>query len=71
MPDSLGYIMNEPLRFQNEPARHKLLDVLGDISLIGRFIKGNIIAVCPGHKANNMFARVIIEDMKCDQIKSA
>jgi UDP-3-O-[3-hydroxymyristoyl] N-acetylglucosamine deacetylase/3-hydroxyacyl-[acyl-carrier-protein] dehydratase len=61
---NLGYIMNKPLRFPNEPARHKILDILGDISLIGRFIKGMIISVCPGHKANNMFARAILEDMK-------
>lgn len=61
---NLGYIMNKPLRFSNEPARHKLLDILGDISLIGKFIKGTIISVRPGHKANNMFARAIREDMK-------
>lgn len=60
----LGYIMNEPLRFPNEPARHKLLDVLGDISLTGKFIKGTIVSICPGHKANNMFARAILNDMK-------
>lgn len=60
----LGYIMSEPLRFPNEPARHKLLDVIGDLSLTGKFIKGTIISVCPGHKANNMFARLILDDMK-------
>lgn len=60
----LGYIMNKPLRFSNEPARHKLLDILGDISLIGKFIKGTIISVRTGHKANNMFARAILEDLK-------
>ena len=59
----LGYIMNEPLRFPNEPARHKLLDVIGDIALTGKFIKGTIIAVCPGHKANTMFARYIRENI--------
>ena len=43
----LGYINNKPLVFDNEPARHKLLDVLGDIALIGRPLKGRIIAVRP------------------------
>lgn len=67
---NLGYIMNKPLRFPNEPARHKILDILGDISLTGKFIKGTIISVCPGHKVNNMFARAILKDMKCEQTKS-
>lgn len=62
--NELGYIMNEPLRFLNEPARHKLLDILGDISLIGKFIKGTIIASCPGHRVNNLFARTILEKIK-------
>lgn len=57
----LGYIMNKPLLYPNEPARHKLLDIIGDISLVGYFIKGKIIANCPGHKINNLFARAIRE----------
>jgi len=57
----LGYIMNKPLLYPNEPARHKLLDIIGDIALVGYFIKGKIIANCPGHKINNMFARAIRE----------
>lgn len=60
----LGYIMNTPLRFTNEPARHKILDILGDISLTGRFIKGHIIAICPGHRVNNEFARLMMADIK-------
>ena len=60
----LGYIMNESLRFPNEPARHKLLDLIGDIALTGKFIKGTVVAVCPGHKANTVFARAILEDIK-------
>lgn len=60
----LGYIMNMPLRYPNEPARHKILDILGDISLTGRFIKGHIIATCPGHRVNNEFARLISADIK-------
>lgn len=62
--DHLGYIMNEPLRFTNEPARHKVLDLVGDLALTGKFIKGIIIAVCPGHRINNEFARLIMNDMK-------
>jgi len=55
----LGYIMNKPLMYPNEPARHKLLDVIGDLALTGGFIKGRILADCPGHRINNLFAREI------------
>ncbi len=55
----LGYMMNKPLLYANEPARHKLLDIIGDIALVGYFIKGRIVANCPGHRINNMFARAI------------
>ena len=57
--DQLGYINNKPLVFPNEPARHKLLDILGDIALLGRPIKGRIIATRPGHTINNKFARML------------
>lgn len=60
----LGYIMNKPLLYPNEPARHKLLDIIGDIALVGYFIKGKIIANCPGHRINNLFARAIREQIK-------
>jgi len=60
----LGYVMNKPLLYANEPARHKLLDVIGDIALVGYFIKGKIIANCPGHHINNLFARAIREQIK-------
>jgi UDP-3-O-[3-hydroxymyristoyl] N-acetylglucosamine deacetylase/3-hydroxyacyl-[acyl-carrier-protein] dehydratase len=66
----LGYIMNKPLVYNNEPARHKLLDVLGDIALIGKPIIGRIIANCPGHKINNQFARVIRKDIKINDIQA-
>jgi len=62
--DRLGYIMNEPLRFNNEPARHKIIDLIGDLALTGKFIKGIVIAVCPGHRINNEFSRAIMNDMK-------
>lgn len=55
----LGYLMNKPLLFANEPARHKLVDIIGDVALVGYFIKGKIVAHCPGHHINNMFARAI------------
>ena len=66
----LGYIMNKPLAFVNEPARHKLLDILGDIALIGKPIVGRIIASCPGHKINNQFARVIRKDIKLNDVQA-
>ena len=66
----LGYIMNKSLVFPNEPARHKLLDILGDIALIGKPIKGRIIATCPGHKINNQLARLIRKDIKMNEVQS-
>ena len=60
----LGYINNAPIIFPNEPARHKLLDVLGDLSLIGRPIQGRIIATCPGHKINNEMGQKIRREIK-------
>ncbi len=60
----LGYINNAPIIYPNEPARHKLLDVLGDLSLIGRPIQGRIIATCPGHKINNEMGQKIRREIK-------
>ncbi len=54
-----GYLNNLELRFPNEPARHKLLDVIGDLALIGYPIKGHVIASRPGHSTNVEFARKI------------
>ena len=56
---SEGYLNNLELRFPNEPARHKLLDVVGDLALIGYPIKARIIANRPGHSSNVEFARKI------------
>jgi len=67
---NLGYIQHKPLAFNNEPARHKLLDILGDIALIGKPILGRIIATCPGHKINNKFARLIRKDIRQNEIQS-
>ncbi|MEJ8757354.1 bifunctional UDP-3-O-[3-hydroxymyristoyl] N-acetylglucosamine deacetylase/3-hydroxyacyl-ACP dehydratase [Pontibacter sp. H259] len=52
-----GTLNNTELRFKNEPARHKLLDLMGDLALIGRPIKGQILAARPGHAANIGFAK--------------
>lgn len=60
----LGYINNAPIIFPNEPARHKLLDVLGDLSLIRSPIQGRIIATCPGHKINNEMGQKIRREIK-------
>ena len=64
-----GVLNNIKLNFSNEPARHKLLDILGDLSLIGQPIKGRIIATRPGHYANNQFARLVRNTIKKDKIK--
>lgn len=66
----LGYINNSPLRFPNEPARHKLMDVLGDIALIGRPIQGHIIATRPGHTINTTFAKKIRRDIKRQELQA-
>ncbi|MEP7234288.1 MAG: bifunctional UDP-3-O-[3-hydroxymyristoyl] N-acetylglucosamine deacetylase/3-hydroxyacyl-ACP dehydratase [Ignavibacteriota bacterium] len=52
-----GTLNNKPLRFKNEPARHKLLDLLGDLALVGAPIQAQILAARPGHSANVEFAR--------------
>lgn len=54
-----GILNNVELRFQNEPARHKLLDMIGDLALIGMPLKAQIMAARPGHAANVAFARKI------------
>ena len=66
----LGYINNEPLVFDNEPARHKLLDVIGDIALIGKPIKGRVIATRPGHSINNKLARIIRKQTKLNDVQA-
>ena len=65
----IGYINNEPLRFVNEPARHKLLDVLGDLSLIGHPIKGKVIATRPGHFANTELAKKIRKQIRMQDMQ--
>lgn len=57
--EKTGILSNIELRHENEPARHKLLDLLGDLALVGRPIKGRIVATRPGHAANVQLAKVI------------
>lgn len=57
--DSEGVLNTVKLHFQNEPARHKLLDVIGDLALIGKPIRGKIMATKPGHTANVEFAKIL------------
>lgn len=59
-----GVLNNTELRYPNEPARHKLLDIMGDIALIGHPIKGKIVATRPGHHANTTLARIVRQEMK-------
>ncbi|HRE40080.1 MAG TPA: bifunctional UDP-3-O-[3-hydroxymyristoyl] N-acetylglucosamine deacetylase/3-hydroxyacyl-ACP dehydratase [Ignavibacteria bacterium] len=54
-----GILDNKELRFKNEPARHKLLDLIGDLALIGAPVKGQILAARPGHKANVEFTKML------------
>ena len=57
----LGYISHRPLAYPNEPARHKLLDVLGDLALAGCRIRGRVIATKPGHTINARLCRKLLE----------
>jgi UDP-3-O-[3-hydroxymyristoyl] N-acetylglucosamine deacetylase/3-hydroxyacyl-[acyl-carrier-protein] dehydratase len=61
---SEGYLNNLELRYPNEPARHKLLDVVGDLSLVGYPIKARIIANRPGHSSNVEFAKKIKQHIR-------
>lgn len=66
----LGYINHKPLVFDNEPARHKLLDVIGDMALIGKPIKGRVIATRPGHSINAKLARIIRKQIKLNDVQA-
>ncbi len=59
-----GILNNTELRYPNEPARHKLLDIMGDLALVGHPIKGKIVATRPGHHANTRLAKVMRQEMK-------
>lgn len=64
-----GVLNNTELRYPNEPARHKLLDIMGDIALVGHPIKGKIVATRPGHSANTKLARIMRQEMKKAKMK--
>lgn len=66
---SNGILNNVDLHFNNEPARHKLLDLIGDLSLIGEPLKAKIVATRPGHHANTEFAKILRAHLKREHIK--
>jgi UDP-3-O-[3-hydroxymyristoyl] N-acetylglucosamine deacetylase/3-hydroxyacyl-[acyl-carrier-protein] dehydratase len=57
--EGIGVLNTVKLQYENEPARHKLLDIVGDLALVGRFIRGHILAARPGHYGNVEFAKVL------------
>lgn len=65
-----GFIQEKPLVADNEPARHKLMDVLGDLALIGRNLKGKVLATRPGHTINTTFAKKIRKEIKRQDIQA-
>ena len=68
--DHLGYINPQPLKWDNEPARHKLVDVIGDLALIGRPLKGRVVSIRPGHTINNKFTRMLRKEVKHTELQS-
>ena len=66
----IGYIQHKPLMWDNECTRHKLLDIIGDMALIGKPIKGRIIATRPGHTVNNKFARLMRKEIRKHEIQA-
>lgn len=62
--EGMGVLNSTKLQFENEPARHKLLDIVGDLALIGRPVKAHILGARPGHSGNVRFAKVLKEYMK-------
>ena len=66
----LGYLNHKPLAFKNEPARHKLLDVMGDLALIGRPLKGRIVATRSGHTINTRLAQKIRQELRYQNVQA-
>jgi UDP-3-O-[3-hydroxymyristoyl] N-acetylglucosamine deacetylase/3-hydroxyacyl-[acyl-carrier-protein] dehydratase len=62
--DGIGVLNTTKLQFENEPARHKLLDIIGDLALIGKPIKAHILGARPGHAGNVKFAKIIKDHFK-------
>ncbi len=67
--EGIGVLNSTKLQFENEPARHKLLDIVGDLALVGRPIKAHILAARPGHSGNTRFAKVLKEQIKKQEKK--
>ena len=65
-----GFIQEKPLVADNEPARHKLMDVMGDLALIGRPLKGKVLATRPGHSINTTFAKKIRKEIKRQDVQA-
>ncbi|ERK39731.1 bifunctional UDP-3-O-[3-hydroxymyristoyl] N-acetylglucosamine deacetylase/3-hydroxyacyl-ACP dehydratase [Segatella baroniae] len=66
----IGYIQHKPLLWENECTRHKLLDIIGDMALIGKPIKGRIVATRPGHTVNNKFARQMRKEIRKHEVQA-
>ena len=66
----LGYIQHKPLMWENECTRHKLLDIIGDLALTGRPLKGRVIATKPGHTVNNQFARQLRREIRAHEVQA-
>ena len=66
-PGKIGVLNNTALQYENEPARHKLLDIIGDLALTGCFIKGHILAARPGHAGNVAFAQKLKRMMQAEK----
>jgi len=65
-----GILNNTKLQYNNEPARHKLLDIIGDLALVGRPIKGHVIAARPGHKSNIKFAKILKKSLRSKKVNA-
>jgi len=65
--EGIGVLNTVKLQYENEPARHKLLDIVGDLALVGKFIRGHILAARPGHAGNVEFARILKKLAKKDK----
>lgn len=69
-PEHFGYLNTTPLFHENEPARHKLMDLIGDLALIGRPLKGRVIATRPGHTINTQLAKKIRNDIRRNEVQA-
>lgn len=67
---SFGYVNTRPLSHDNEPARHKVIDLIGDIALIGRPLKGKVIATKPGHTINSVMSKKIRSNIKRQEVQA-